>query len=62
MSSPWHIAFNRDGMWILADPHSCVFIFNGQDDLVREIIISDDNKRVRFIHSCGVAVDGDNYF
>jgi len=59
MTCPWHIAFNRKGTWILTDTHSRVFIFNGQDDLVRQIFISDDNKR---IHSCGVAVDGDNYF
>lgn len=37
MGNPWGIAFNKDGMWAVAD-HSghCVCIFDGQDQLVRK--------------------------
>ena len=37
MGQPWGIAFDKDGMWAVAD-HSnhCVYIFDGQDQLIRK--------------------------
>ena len=35
MCCPWAIAFDSDGMWaVTSDSYDCVYIFDGQDQLV----------------------------
>ena len=62
MRNPWGIAFGKDGMWVVAD-HSnhCVYIFNGQDELVKKFG-SNGSSSGQFSIPRGVAFDSDNYF
>ena len=37
MGRPYATAFGRDGVWAVTDTsHHCVYIFDGQDQLVRK--------------------------
>ena len=61
MGCPWGIAFGKDGMWVVAD-HSnhCVYIFNGQDELVKKFGSNGSSSR-KFSSPRGVAFDSDNH-
>ena len=61
MGEPWGIAFDKNGMWAIAD-HSnhCVYIFNGEDKLVRKFG-SHGSGNGQFYHPEGVAFDNNNY-
>ena len=60
MGYPWAIAFSRDGVWAVTDDsYHCVYIFDGQDQLVRKF---GSNGKVtgRFSNPYGLAFDANN--
>ena len=61
MGNPWGIAFNKDGMWAVAD-HSghCVCIFDGQNQLVRKFGSKGKDKG-QFNSPTALTFDDDNY-
>ena len=61
MGRPWGIAFGKNGMWAVADcTNSCVYIFNGEDQLVRKFG-SCGSGNGQFICLAGVAFDNDDH-
>jgi len=61
VGKPWGIAFNRNGLWAVAD-HSkhCVYIFDDKDQLVR-MFGSKGSNNGQFSYPCGVAFDNHNH-
>ena len=61
MSSPWGVAFGRNGLWAVAD-HSnhCVYIFDDRDELVRKFGSNGSNNG-QFRCPIGVAFDSHNH-
>ena len=61
MGYPWAIAFGRDGVWAVTDcNHHCVYIFDGQDQLVRKFGSSGSGNG-QFSNPYGLAFDADNH-
>ena len=62
MGSPWGIAFGKNGMWAVATFHKhCVYIFDGQDHLLRKISGSYGNGNGQFRFPEGIAFDSNNH-
>ena len=60
MGYPWAIAFGRDGVWAVTDDHNqCVYIFDGQDQLVRKFG-SNGRGNGQFSNPRGLAFDANN--
>ena len=60
INRPCGIAFSNDHYWAVTDSSNhCVYIFNGQDQLVRKIG-SRGNDAGQFNEPCGVSFDDDN--
>jgi len=58
---PWGIAFNRNGLWAVADNfYHCVYIFDDKDQLVRKFG-SKGSKNGQFCYPRGVAFDNHNH-
>ena len=61
MGCPYAIAFGRDGAWAVTDnSYHCVYIFDGQDQLVRKFGSSGSDNG-QFLNPRGLAFDADNY-
>ena len=63
MGKPWGVAFGRNGVWaVVGYSNNCVYVFDGQDKLVRKVG-SQGNKNGQFgIYSPrGIAFDNDNH-
>ena len=61
MGYSWAIAFGRDGVWAVTDcSHHCVYIFDGQDQLVRKFGSSGSGND-QFSNPYGLAFDADNH-
>ncbi|XP_065908707.1 E3 ubiquitin-protein ligase TRIM71-like [Dysidea avara] len=61
MGYPWGVAFGRNGVWAVADyTNNCVYVFDGQDKLVRKVGSSGSNNS-QFSYPQGVAFDNDNH-
>ena len=63
MGRPWGIAFGKNGMWAVANrsnTYSCVYIFDGEDQLVRKIG-SRGSGNGQFSFPKGVAFDSDDH-
>ncbi|XP_065907137.1 tripartite motif-containing protein 2-like [Dysidea avara] len=61
MGETWGVAFGRNGVWAVADrSHHCVYVFDGQEKLVRKVVSSGSNTG-QFSHPHGVAFDNDNH-
>ena len=56
MRRPWGIAFNKNGMWAVADyTKSCVYIYDNKDQLIKSF----GSQRL-FKNPIGIAFDDDN--
>ena len=61
MGQPWGIAFDKNGMWAVADnTNNCVYVFDGQDQLIRKIG-SKGSGNGQFNFPDGVAFDACNH-
>ena len=60
MGYPWAIAFGRDGIWAVTNSHHCVYIFDGQDQLVRKFGTSGKGNG-QFSNPYGLAFDANNH-
>ena len=61
MGRPWGIAFVKNGMWAAADcSNHCVYIFDGEDRLVRKIG-SKGSGNGQFFYPAGVTFDSDDH-
>ena len=60
MGEPWGIAFAKNGMWALADCHHCVYIFDGEDQLVRKINCRGSGNS-QLDYPAGVTFDSDDH-
>ena len=61
MAKPWGIAFGNNGIWAVADStNNCVYIFDGEDQLVRKIG-SCGSGNGQFQCPQGVAFDSDDH-
>ena len=61
MGYPWAIAFGRDGVWAVTDiNHQCVYIFDGQDQLVRKFG-SNGQGNGQLSNPYGLAFDVNNH-
>ena len=61
MGGPWGIAFGKNGMWAVVDwSNDCVYIFNGEDQLVRKFG-GYGSGNGNFIIPAGVAFDSDDH-
>ena len=61
MDQPWGIACGNDGVWAVVDQlNHCVYIFDGQDQLVRRFG-SKGNANSQFIYLRDVAFDANNH-
>ena len=61
MGQPWDIAFGKNGMWTVADySNHCVYIFDGEDQLVRKIG-SYGSGNGQFSYPAGVVFDSDDH-
>ena len=61
MGCPWAIAFGRDGVWAVTDDsYQCVYIFDGQDQLVRKFG-SSGRGNGQFSNPYGLAFDVNNH-
>ena len=61
MSSPWGVAFGRNGLWAVADSSNhCVYIFDDRDELVRKLGSYGSNNG-QFGGPIGVAFDSHNH-
>ena len=61
MGHPWGIAFGKNGMWAIADhTKDCVYIFDGEDQLVRKFG-SHGSGNGQFSIPEGVAFDSDDH-
>ena len=60
MGSPWAIACGRDGVWAVTDDsYHCVYIFDGQDQIVRKFGSSGSGNG-QFSNPRGLAFDANN--
>ena len=61
MGKPWAIAFGMDGVWAITDDSNhCVYIFDGQDQLVQKFG-SIGNRNGQFTNPRGLAFDVNNH-
>ena len=61
MGKPWGIAFDKNGMWAVADySNHCVYIFDSDNRLVRKFG-SNGYDKGQFKYPEGVAFDNDNH-
>ena len=61
MGGPWGIAFGNNGMWAVADnTKHCVYIFDGQDQLIRKVG-NYGSSNGQFNCPDGVVFDNTNY-
>ena len=60
IGKPWGIAFAKNGMWAVADFNHCVYIFDGEDQLVRKFG-SHGSGNGQFSGPAGVAFDSDDH-
>ena len=61
MGCPWAITFGRDGVWAVTNcSHQCVYIFDGQDQLVRKFGSSGKGNG-KFSNPYGLAFDANNH-
>ena len=61
MGKPWGVTFGRNGVWAVVDCiNHCVYVFDGQDKLVRKVGSSGSNNS-QFSDPCGVSFDNDNH-
>ena len=61
MGQLWGVAFGRNGVWAVVDhTNHCVYVFDGQDKLVRKVGSSGSNSS-QFSYPLGVAFDNDNH-